>query len=413
MTYGMNPTSDSTWKHWLAWSMGLALLVAVGVGWYVLAAPAVVAYRVETHDLVQQIVASGRVISNSRAQVGSEIVGVVLERHVDEGDHVDAGDVLVTLNAQEPQSRVREARAALQQLQSVTRPQAENQLTEARIRLAQAERENARAQALRTNGHVSEEAAEQADQAERIARAAAERARLQVEALAPGGVEETILSERLANAEAILDKTTIRAVASGTVLIRDVEPGDLVQPGRILMEIARDGFLEVLVPFDERHLSSLSAGDRAQGVADAFPDRPFAATVAVIAPTVDAARGTVDVRLAIEKPPAFLQPNMTVSVSVETDARPQALVIPNDALIRVSGTEAEVMRISEGRAELVEVEVGLRGLLRAEIVSGLSAGDAVLSDRSIAPGARVRPRFEPQPVANGRAQDRRSSVIDP
>ncbi|MDZ4700818.1 MAG: efflux RND transporter periplasmic adaptor subunit [Rhodothermales bacterium] len=373
----------------------------------------VVAYSVETHDLVQQIVASGRVITNSRAHVGSEIVGVVVERRVDEGDHVEAGDILITLRSEELLARVNEARASLEQLRTITRPEAENQVVDARLRQAQAERENARTQALYGNGHVPAEAAEQSEQAEQIARAATERALLQVEALASGGVEEAIRKERLANAEAVLAKTTIRAVASGTVLSREVEPGDLVQPGSVLMEIARDGYRELLVPFDERHLSSLSVGDKAHSIADAYPDRPFAATVSIIAPTIDAARGTVDVRLSIDEEPAFLQPNMTVSVSVETDARTQALVVPNDVLRSVSGTKAEIMRVRNGRAEAVEVDLGLRGMLQSEIVSGVNAGDEVISDRAIAAGQRVRPRREPQPAAAAPIADRESPLINP
>lgn len=83
------------------------------------------------------------------------------------------------------------------------------------------------------------------------------------------------------------------------VLTRNAEPGDLVQPGRVLFEIARHGDTEIEVPVDERNLAVLQLGQKAQCVADAWPERGFPAVVNYIAPVVDATRGTVTVRLRV------------------------------------------------------------------------------------------------------------------
>src|SRR5690606_13549098 len=100
-----------------------------------------------------------------------------------------------------------------------------------------------------------------------------------------------------------------------------------------LLEIAHAGATEIEVPVDEKNLSVLLEGQTAMCIADAWPERPFAATVDYIAPAIDAARGTVTVRLRVEPVPAFLRPDMTVTVNIETGRRERAVAVPNDALL--------------------------------------------------------------------------------
>ena len=373
------------------------VLVVAALGWLLLGklrGPELAAYEVTARPLVQTVVATGRVVAVSRAQVGSPVTGVVLERRVQEGDAVQPGDVLAVLRADDLEAQAAEATAALDQLRRSTRPRAQAAVREAEARLEQASREATRRRDLFARQLIAREALEQALQAETVARTAAEQARLQMQDLAEGGPAEAAALARQATAQALLEKTTIRAEVAGTVLTRNVEPGDLVQPGRVLFEIARAGDTELLVPVDEKNLEVLALGQPAMCVADAFPARPFPATVSFIAPSVDAQRGSVDIRLAVSPVPDFLRQDMTVSVNVETGRRDRALVVPNDALAAIDGNTAQVWRVAEGRASRQTVELGLRGLALTEITAGLQDGDRVLADAGadIAEGSRVRVR---------------------
>jgi HlyD family secretion protein len=376
----------------------LLVTACLGLGalaWWLshsLRGPALPAYEVTARPLVQTVVATGRVVAVSRAQVGSPVTAVVLERRVREGDVVRPGDVLAVLRADDLEAAVREAQAALDELQQSTRPQAQASLREAEARLAQAAREAARRRELYQRQMVTREAMEQAAQAETVARLAAEQARLAARALVPGNPAEAAARARLANARAQLAKTTIRAEVAGTVLTRNAEPGDLVQPGRILFEIARAGDTEILVPLDEKNLEVLAIGQNAACVADAYPQRPFPATVSFIAPAVDPQRGTVDVRLAVRPAPSFLRQDMTVSVNVQTGRRARAIAVPNDALGALEGDQAQVWLVNDGRAQRRRVRLGLRGLVETEVTAGLQAGDRVLADAppTLEPGDRVR-----------------------
>src|SRR5690606_34849448 len=177
------------------------------------------------------------------------------------------------------------------------------------------------------------------------ARASAERARLLARALRSGHPNEEAVRARLANATAQLAKTLIRSEVDGTVLTRNAEPGDLVQPSRVLFEIARDGDTEVLVPFDERNLEVLALAQPAVCIADAYPTQPFAAKSGFIAASVDPRRGTVGGGLTVRQAPDFLRQDMTVSVNVETGRRDRATVVPDDALLHMYGDHAEVWRV--------------------------------------------------------------------
>lgn len=361
--------------------------------------PALPAYRIQAQPLVQTVVATGRVASASRSQVGAQIAGVVVERRVREGDQVKAGDVLAVLQADEYEARLGEAEAALAQLHDSSKPQADAALRRARTELAQAGREAARRRELAGRKLIARELAEQSEQAEAVARAALEQASLAARALASGNPGEIEARERVAAARALLDKTLVRAQVDGIVLTRNAEPGDVVQPGRVLFELAREGQTELLVPVDEKNLAVLALGQPARCVVDAYPERPFTATLDFIAPAIDPQRGSVDIRLGMQPVPDFLRQDMTVSVNVETGRRERALVVPNDALDGVDSGQPQVWKIRDGRAVRTAITLGLRGLALSEVTSGLAEGDVVLAGATanLADGDRVRAREQDLP----------------
>lgn len=388
--------------------VALALTAVLLAAWAIAAlrGPALPGYDVAAGPLVQDVVATGRITVPSRVTVGAEIAGLVLERRVMEGDRVEPGDVLVVLRARDLEARRDEARAALAALREAERPEAEAQLREARARLAQAEREHARRRDLGKDQLVSKESVEQAAQAVVAARAAAEQARVAFESLS-GGARETQLRERLEAAEAEVARAVVRATGSGLVLARHVEPGDTVKPGDPLLDIAHDAPGELLVPLDEKHLARVQVGQSATCIADAFPDRPFAATVFHVAPGVDPARGTVDVRLRIDPKADFVRQDMTATATIHTGRRDNALAVPNDALLDdADGSDvATVLRVRDGRMQRTRVRLGLRGLAASEVLEGLQAGDQVVAAGALDPeqlpedGERVRIEGQPLPDA--------------
>lgn len=388
-----------------------ALCIALLVGVQKWRGPVLPALTVEFRPLELRILASGEVRYQSLAHIGSEITGTVIARHVREGDRVTKGDLLIELNPEQAQSGLAQAQTLLQQLQDIHRPQAQAALVEARDNLRQATREAQRRTALANQGTISTEQAEQARRLALNANTALTRAQLAADALAAGSTEERLLQQRIASAQAELEKTRIHAPFAGRVQTRNVEPGDLVQPGKVLLEIARsngqenelnanDG-LEVVVALDEKNFAPLQLHQSVQLIADAWPAQTIPGEVSFIAPAVDSTRGTIDVHISVlpdarHEHQRLLQ-GMTVSANIIAAQREHTLVLPNDYLVFDSSGQVQVFRWQGGAVNATPVQLGLRNMTHSEIVSGLAEGDVVVQADSLENGQRARVRFEQAP----------------
>jgi HlyD family secretion protein len=373
----------------------------------------------ERRPLVQRVVASGRVMAPAKITLASLSLARVVEIAVREGDTVRAGQLLLRLDEVEARAalaqargRVQEAAARLDQVRGPTTRTAAETVRQAELDVAQAERDLDRVRRLFDAGAASAQQLDQATQALSLARSRAESATIQAASVQAEGAEARLAAAALRQAQAAeavararLDERQVRAPCAGRVLVRDVEVGDVVAAGRALLVVAEDGPARLTVQPDEKNLAVLRVGQPAEAAADAFPAEPFQAAVSWIAPAVDPARGTVEVRLAVPAPPAFLRTDMTVSVNVEVGRKADALVVAAEA-VRDAATEPWVLRIADGRAERRAVRVGLRGEGMLEIVDGLAPGDAVVlpSAGLVEAGARVRARrvdLLPSPAPRG------------
>jgi HlyD family secretion protein len=330
----------------------------------------------------------------SLARIGAEITGTVAERFVREGDQVQAGDQLISLHQDEWLAQYKQAQTALAQLTNQLYPQALESLAEARLAYQQAQREAQRRTQLAEQGMLSTEQSEQAQSLAKTRKTSLTRAELLVRSLQPGGDEERLLQQRLQSAKANLDKTQISAPFAGRVQTRNVEPGDQVQPGKVLLEIARLDGLEIVAAVDEKYMAPLQLGQSAVVIADAWPEHELPATVSFIAPAVDESSGTLDVHLQVQDSEARLRQGMTVSVSILTAQKQQALLVPKDYIWH---TEQgwQVYTLADGKTALTPIELGLQSTTAVEVIKGITAGtQLVLPDDVKQLGQSVRPVLE-------------------
>jgi HlyD family secretion protein len=348
------------------WIVSGVVLLLAGTGLLLLPlrAPPAQALQMQAGPLVRTLQFSARVATLSRVDIGSTLTGRVAQVRVREGAQVRRGDVLITLETDELKAAVAQAVAA--------ESQADATLQVARATLT-------RAQQLVAQNFYSAAQLDEAKRAVDVAQAQQASARAAIVA-----------------ARARLEQAAILAPTAARVLSRQVEPGQIVQPGRALMSLALAGPTQLTAQVDERFLDQLQVGQKAMVVADAFADRRFAAHVLSIAPVVDPQRGAIEVKFALEEnPPAFLREDMTLSVEVETGRRERALVLPLTALLgTTSGAPANqratVLVVQHDRVQERSVRLGLRTLDAVEILEGLAAGDVVLLQRSLQVGKRVR-----------------------
>ena len=156
-----------------------------------------------------------------------------------------------------------------------------------------------------------------------------------------------------------LEQTSIVAPADARIIARSVEVGDVAQPGKKLLTLAMTGETRLIAQIDEKNLGLVREGMRATGSADAVPDNKFDAELIYLAPSVDVTRGTVESRLRVANPPAFLRDDMTVSVEVMVAPKQNALTIPGVAL-REAGDRKYVVVARSGAAQEVDVKLGIR-----------------------------------------------------
>lgn len=400
------------WQH--RWRLlALAALVAVGTYWLTLIAigPKVVAYAVTRSQLVQTVVASGRVESPSRVDIGTQITGQVASVPVAEGQIVSAGEKLIALDDRDERAAVEQARAAvkqaearLRQISELARPVAEQALKQAEANLGNARKQYERTQDLATKGFVGKAQLDDAERNLQVAVSQVETARLQVKSNRADGTDfaiaETNLQQARATlqvAEAKLGHATIVAPVAGTLISRNVERGDIVQPGRALMVLSPAGKTQLVVQIDEKNLRYLAVGQQALAAADAYPGKRFPVNVAYINPGIDATRGSVEVKLNVPSPPEYLRQDMTVSVDIEVARLANALSLPADAVRDSTGSTPWVMLAADGRAHRRNIKLGVRGDSRIEILDGLTEGNVVIpaAATAIAPGTRVRVAISP------------------
>ena len=364
--------------------------------------------------LVRSLRFSARVEALSRVDIGSTVTGRVERVQVTEGMQVDKDALLLELESQELRAALAQAQASRQQalarlagLRSTGRGavQASLEQTQAAVTAAQAEFD--RVQQLVAQQFLSASRLDDARRARDVALAQLQAARTQVQAVADTGTEVVQAQAQLqladagiAAAQARLAQTRLRAPAQAQVLVRQVEPGQIVQPGKVLLTLALQGATQLTAQVDERFLDQLALEQNAAVVADAYPGRRFAARVLSIAPSVDPQRGVIEVKFAlVGDTPDFLREDMTLSIEVETGRRPRALVVPIAALTPgADPTRATLRVVQDGRIEERDVRLGLRTLGAAEVRSGVSDGEEVVLRPALPDGTRVRSRLVEVPL---------------
>ncbi|MEQ9077388.1 MAG: efflux RND transporter periplasmic adaptor subunit [Sandaracinaceae bacterium] len=392
-------------RHWGKMLGGVAL--AAIAAWIVVRqvrGPELAATAVERADAVQTVLVSGRVLPPAEVELAARAEAPVLEVLADEGDAVEAGQILARLEATAAEAEVARARATLARTQAASGRSrriapgvAQQSLSTAQSQLSEAERAFEQAQRLVSTGAWPRDRLDAARDALSRARSAERGAELELSAArgADRRAATAAVGEALANlslAEERLTQTTISAPVAGVILERRVEQGDTARPGAVLFVMAADGPPILSVDPDERHLSQLAIDQPARVLCDAYADHPFDARVSFIAPSVDPERGTVEVRLLPTETIDFLRPNMTVSVEIEVARADDALVLPA-SLVQDAATDAPWVWVVEGgRLARRPVTLGLRGDEQLQVTDGLREGEraVVVIDASLEAGSPAR-----------------------
>jgi HlyD family secretion protein len=380
---------------WLKWLVMLGLLAGLVVGG-IWAYPMLEAELFKTEvrtglvlDVsptlsVTSMTATGYVVAERRSKVGSNIPGRIAKLNVREGNTVNAGDVLVELDAADLRSSVQAAQARVFS--------AEARVAQARANLVELEVQIKRQQALAAQGAAARSTVE--DLEARIGTKRAEIASAQAEVKAAQAQQQL--------SRVTLERMTIVAPLSGTVLNKPLDVGETVDVMTPILELADMNSLVVEIDVPEARHSLIKLEGPTEISLDAFPSQRFPGKVHEIGKRINRSKATVPVKVAFAEPNGDALPDMSARVSFLTQAvdqkalaGPSKRVIPAKAVAQRGGSTV-VFVADAGKVRAFPVKLGEPTTDGVELVEGPDVGARVVLDppSTLADGHKVKERSE-------------------
>lgn len=293
----------------------------------------------------RSVSAVGTLRANESVIIRSEVAGRIAAIHVTEGAAVKAGAELIRLDDSEQRAQLAES-AALVKLSELN---------------------FARARDVLRKKLLSQQSFDEAQEKLRTSQA------------------------QLTLAEARLAKTRLSAPFSGVLGLRQVSVGDYVKEGQDIVNLEDIHTLKLDFRVPETYLASIQPEQEAVLQVDAYPEHNFSGRVYAIDPRIDEQTRTLLLRARVPNPDQRLRPGMFARVSLVLETRPDAVLIPEQALVPLDSAHF-VYRILDGKAVQTKVQIGQRSAGRVEVVQGLKAGDNVITagQTKVRDGAPVR-----------------------
>lgn len=379
---------------WIALAVVATAAIAIAIGVWFFSADKGVQVHVATVTAIGSgasasvLDATGYVTARRMATVSSKITGKVKEVFIEEGQHVDAGYVMATLD---PVDADAERHLAASQVAA-----ARSQVDSVHAQLKSAEADAARFGELASRKLISRS---QLDQS--IAQRDNLRAQLQT---AQHNVQVALDNAHIANNG--VDNTVVRAPFAGVIISKAAQPGEIVSPLSAGGGFTRTGIgtivdmdsLEVEVDVNESYIGRVQPKMPVEAVLNAYPDWNIPAEVIAIIPTADRSKATVKVRIALKTKDPRIVPDMGVKVSFLESAPPagapknEGVRVASTAIVQRDGKPVAFAIDEKNKVAQRALKLGRAMSEDRQVLEGLSAGESVVLDPppSLADGAAVR-----------------------
>ncbi|MFH1747851.1 MAG: efflux RND transporter periplasmic adaptor subunit [Planctomycetota bacterium] len=292
-------------------------------------------------------------------EIKPEIDGLITEIHIAEGDAVEKGQILVSIDDEKLRRQLAAGKAALRA---------------ATVRRDEALREYRRIQNLFDRGIEIQDARDRTEATYLAADAEVARMEAEVQLL-----------------QARLDDTRILAPFDGVISEHSVDPGDYVKAGDYLATLHRISQMEVAFTVPERFMGRVKPAQPVAVTVTAFPEREFPGEVYFVSPQIDKTTRDFLVKARVENQDGLLKPGAFGTAVVTIDVHEQVPVVPEKALV-ATRTGYIVYVVNNHIARRHEVRIGLRETGKVEIRAGLEPGEKVVIEGqlNISDGAAVR-----------------------
>lgn len=306
--------------------------------------PKIEGYVVKPQHIEENVLVTGTLMASEQVALMPEISGRITQLHLPEGQHVSKGTLLVKLYDADLQAQLLKLQVQVKTAQS----------TQGRLE-----------ELVKING-VSREEYDQAV------------------------TQVASLQADVANVNAQIEKTEIRAPFNGTIGLRNVSEGAYVSPGTTLATIRADEEMKVDFNVPESYVGSIQKGQEISFTINGDTTQ-YNATVAATEQGVDQGSLSLKARAIIKEHSSKLLPGGSATVSLGLNATDKALVVPTQAIIPQARFK-NVIVSRGGKAVFAKVVLGVRRPSDVQIVSGLNPGDTIVTTgiQFIRPGAALK-----------------------
>jgi membrane fusion protein (multidrug efflux system) len=309
-------------------------------------APPVMVARVLVRDVVDRITATGQLVAKAEATIAAQIPGQVTSIAVEEGDAVDAGQILLEID---PQRRELEMASA------------EAHLAEASAQVVETWRAMDRIQSLNKRDAASRSRLDEARTALTLAHS-----------------RKTASEARLGLARRAVADASVRTPFSGLVARRTVSAGEYLSVGLPLFEIVTLDPIEAEFTVAEVDSGLVRLGQNVEVTLAPFPDERFAAAVTMVSPTIDPVTRTLRIKAELSNTEGRLRPGLFAHVELGVSERSDVIMVPEEALLQRAGGAVLYRIVGADRVQRVAVEMGVFADGWVEVRGALGAGDQVV-----------------------------------
>ncbi len=363
----------------------------------------VVAQRVTTGDIHDQLMTSGDILPLLGVDLFPKTNGQIVRFDVSEGSVVKEGDLVAEIDHRIQDTQLEQAQAALTvaqasiDMQEVMVKTAQSGLTAAR---AQADAVRAqvknltvsreRLQKLHEEGAISRQQLDDVTAQHDAAKAQLVAATSNIQQAADGissnqmtlKMKQAQLVQARANLHAVQvqrEDAFIKAPFNGVITRRNVDPGAMANPGQPILRLERMDQVKVIGTLVEKNLLLLKPGQTEARVRVDTLEKEFSGIVSKTYPAIDSKTRTGQFEVLLENPDLTLRSGMFTHIKLFLTSVKGAVVVPRDALLAHNGDRAAIRITPENVAEKVKVKTGIVQEDKVEILEGLEAGDLIVT----------------------------------
>jgi RND family efflux transporter MFP subunit len=308
----------------------------------------------------EHVTVVGNLIGEATVDVVPKVGGRLQSVSVKLGDRVNDGQPIAVIEDREIREQVKQAEASFEVARASVRQR------EADLKFAETALERARS--LFERQLLPKQGLDDADARYQAAVAQVDLARAQ---FAQAQARQDELRITLAN-------TIIRAPVNGFIGKRYLDPGAYASQNTPVVSVVALSTVRMVANLVEKDVSRVRQGTAGEVEVDAFPGEKFNGRVARVAPLFDAATRTAQMEIEIPNPSYRLKAGMYARVRLTVDTRPNALVIPRNALVEIDGKQG-VFVANGQKANFSAVKTGLQDETRVEVIGGLTDGTRIVT----------------------------------